>query len=210
MFPRSSLRLVIGALTLAFAAACGAAETSVSGDEAEVRSGGCALEIALVCEEGFFDGCLEPGLTRDHVCVADADRRGAAPCAQEIARICPAGQKDACLLQPAPSTQHVCVVDPAPLATPPAPPPAALPSSDEPPDARVTGCALEIAFVCPEGSFDGCSVPNLTTEHVCVAKDDGDGERLSCSYNLERECESGFRDACQAPAVAKTHLCVAK
>jgi hypothetical protein len=79
----------------------------------------CAQEVALVCGDGFADGC-GGGKTTVHACVA-ADASAGAPCAQEIALQCPDGQIDACLNTPAAAENHICIVKgdvPAPSAAP--------------------------------------------------------------------------------------------
>jgi hypothetical protein len=77
----------------------------------------CAQEIALVCGDGFADGC-GGSKTTVHACVA-ADAAAGPPCAQEIALQCPDGQVDACLNTPAAAENHICIVKAdAPAATP--------------------------------------------------------------------------------------------
>lgn len=118
---------MIGAVVLA---ACGSSPkpdttTKGSGDTTVQNpppSAGvpCAQEIALVCADGFADGC-GGGKTTVHACVA-ADASAGPPCAQELALECPEGQMDACLGTPAAAENHICIVKsdaaPAPAAAP--------------------------------------------------------------------------------------------
>jgi hypothetical protein len=68
-------------------------------------------------------------------------------------------------------------------------------------------CELEIAFVCPQGSFDGCAVAGLTRGHVCIA-DSSRNESTSCRLEVLRVCEDGFVDACTVtPAPSDKHVC---
>jgi len=78
----------------------------------------CTQEIAIVCGDGFSDGC-GGSKTTVHACVA-ADAAAGAPCAQEMALQCPDGQTDACLDTPAAAENHICIVkaDAAPAPTP--------------------------------------------------------------------------------------------
>ena len=69
-------------------------------------SDGCKGEIALLCPEGYEDGCIG-ARTTERVCVrkgATAGRR----CDAKIALVCEAGERDACL-HPAKSDRHICV-----------------------------------------------------------------------------------------------------
>lgn len=73
----------------------------------------CADEIAIVCDEGFVDGCglrnvQGQSLTLNHVCVA-AEAKPGPPCAQELAADCAEGFEDACMTSPPLSFGHVCV-----------------------------------------------------------------------------------------------------
>lgn len=80
----------------------------------------CNQEIAIVCTEGYIDGCSVPddetengSLTTHHVCVranASAAERTGPSCLQEVALVCSIkGEIDACLLRPAVAEKHFCV-----------------------------------------------------------------------------------------------------
>ena len=116
--------ILVGA---ALAAGCGGAakpDTTVntgSGDTTVTNTPTagvpCAQEVALVCTDGFTDGC-GGSKTTVHACVA-ADATAGPPCAQEIALQCPDGQIDACLQTPAAAENHICIVkDAAPVPAP--------------------------------------------------------------------------------------------
>lgn len=83
----------------------------------------CGQEVALVCGDGFADGC-GASKTSVHACVA-ADANAGPPCAQEIALSCPDGQIDACLSTPAAAENHICIVKSDAAAPAPATPEAA-------------------------------------------------------------------------------------
>jgi hypothetical protein len=92
------------------AVACnGSTGDDASAAQAAVINQSCRQEMNLLCPEGQFDGCDVPGLTNQHVCVANEDRDGSASCRQEMMARCASGLKDACMLDPAPSDQHICV-----------------------------------------------------------------------------------------------------
>ncbi|MFN0250224.1 MAG: hypothetical protein ACKV2T_25290 [Kofleriaceae bacterium] len=122
--------MLIGAVLLA---ACGGpAKNTVgggSGSDTTVSnptpSAGvpCAQEVALVCADGFADGCGGQKTTV-HACVA-ADANAGPPCAQEIALQCPDGQIDACLSTPAAAENHICILKSDAAAAPAATPEAA-------------------------------------------------------------------------------------
>lgn len=63
----------------------------------------CRFELALICGEGYIDGCLTQQ-TRTHRCVLKAE---GASCAEEVQILCPDGFRDGCELNT--TTRHQCV-----------------------------------------------------------------------------------------------------
>ncbi len=105
--------LVLPAGILAMACSTSDGDDGASTQAAAI-SQSCREEIDLLCAEGQFDGCDVPGLTKGHVCVANADREGARACTEGETRTCGPGLKDACTLDPAPSDRHLCVASKEP------------------------------------------------------------------------------------------------
>lgn len=87
----------------------------------------CQLELALVCGQGYIDGCLS-GSTRVHKCVL---RNEGPACNLEIQILCPKGFRDGCEIGR--TTRHQCV----PVIGP--------------------RCDSGEEFVCPEGFQDTCA-----------------------------------------------------
>jgi hypothetical protein len=86
----------------------GATTTTTDTPASSMSSGiECAKEIALTCDAGTADGCVD-GRTQYHVCVADGETVGPT-CDKEIAKVCGAGQVDACMATPVYAAGHLCV-----------------------------------------------------------------------------------------------------
>lgn len=184
---------------LAFGCAA-AEEPAISDDSAELNAViSCEREILLACDDGQFDGCLEPGLTTAHVCVANEDRKASTACALEILHQCDEGLIDACAAPQSVSDKHICIKASGSQG-----------SSGGSGSSSPKSCALELLLACDEGSFDGCLVNGLTENHVCVANEDREGKQQSCALETLRVCDEGFQDACIVEgAPAATHICVA-
>lgn len=86
----------------------------------------CRFEYALVCPDGYIDGCLT-GATTKHQCVSKGDGPS---CEVEIAILCPANFRDGCEIGA--TDTHECVAVPGP------------------------SCSTNVKWECPSGFIDAC------------------------------------------------------
>lgn len=89
----------------------------------------CRLELALVCGDGYIDGCLTQE-TRVHRCVLKDEGES---CATEIQILCPEGFRDGCEINR--TSRHQCV------------------------PVKGEKCEEDHNFMCPEGFNDDCFEP---------------------------------------------------
>lgn len=88
----------------------------------------CRFEYALVCPDGYIDGCLN-GATTKHQCVL---KNEGPSCEEEILILCPEGFRDGCEIGT--TETHECVPVPGP------------------------SCSRNIKWECPSGFVDACKL----------------------------------------------------